>query len=372
MKRFFQPGDIRSGSAPNGGGGARRILVTGGDGYVGCQITRRLLERGDRVRVLTNFILHDPADGKPTIPGVEGHENLEVMPGDVRNLRDVRKAVQGCDSVVALAAIVGDPACDLDPDETISTNYDAIPILIDACRTARVDRVVYASTCAAYGASPNLLLNEGSRQRTLSLYAETRLRAEEVVIAAKSGLTTVALRLATVFGLSPRMRFDLMVNTMTADAWRSGVVQVRGADQWRPHLHVRDAATAFLLALDADANLVGGEVFNVGGDGNNMTIGQVAETVAATIPGTRVETAPNDGRERRDYRVSFEKIRHVLGFQPEFDVQYGIREIHAALEEGKLGDPKAPKYSRVEWLRRVWAEEAGRIGVGQRAVAYGV
>jgi nucleoside-diphosphate-sugar epimerase len=371
MKRFFQVGKARSGAPPNGNGGARRILVTGGDGYVGSHITRMLLERGDRVRVLSNFILDGGVNGIPSIPGVQPHERLEIMAGDVRNLRDVRKAVQGCDAVVALAAIVGDPACDLDSDETITTNYDAIPILIDACRNADVERVVYASTCAAYGASPNLILNEGSRQRTLSLYAETRLRAEEIVIAAKTGLTTVALRLATVFGLSPRMRFDLMVNTMTADAWRSGVVKVLGPDQWRPHLHGRDAARAFLLALDADPALVAGEVFNVGADRHNITIGGVAQLVAEEIPGTRVEVVSYEGKTR-DYRVSFEKIRHVLGFDAEFDVRYGIREIYAALESGTLGDPRDPKYSRVEWLRRMWSDNAGLNVPGQRAVAYGV
>jgi nucleoside-diphosphate-sugar epimerase len=368
---LFEERDARSGGPSNGTPQRRRVLVTGGDGYVGCLLTHRLLERGDRVRVLSNFMLDDGTHERPSIPGIEnGHERLEIMVGDVRNLRDVRKAVQGCDAVIALAAIVGDPACDLDPDETISTNFDAVPILIDACRMARVERLVYASTCSAYGASPNLILNEGSRQRTLSLYAETRLRAEELVIAAKTGLTTVALRLATVYGLSPRMRFDLMVNTMTANAWRSGVIQVKGPDQWRPHLHVRDAARAFSVALDADASLVNGEVFNVGGDQHNMTIGRVAELVWAEVPETRIETLPSEGKPR-DYRVSFEKIRHVLGFEPEFDVPYGVREMHKALEEGKVGDPRDPKYSRVEWLRRVWAEGAGPKVVGQKAVAYG-
>jgi nucleoside-diphosphate-sugar epimerase len=332
----------------------RRVLVTGGDGYIGCHLSRMLLESGVRVRVLSNFIYHTGHKSAPTVPGLRDDSRVELVVGDVRNLRDVRKAVQGCTAVVALAAIVGDGACDLDPDETISTNYEALPILLDACRHAGVERLVYASTCAVYGAAPQVILNEGSRRRTLSLYAETRLAAEEVVMGADGReLTTVALRLATVFGLSPRMRFDLMVNTMTADAWRTGVIRVRGRDQWRPHVHVQDAARAFVVALEADRDLVHGEVFNVGADHLNRTIGAVAELVRDTVPGARIEYDPHEPR-RRDYRVSFEKIRHLLGFEPWFDLRDGIREVHHALEHRLAGDPRDPAYSRVELLRRVW------------------
>lgn len=332
----------------------RRVLVTGGDGYIGCHLTRMLLESGVRVRVLSNFLYHTDYHGTPTVPGLRDSTRLELMTGDVRNLRDVRKAVQGCTGVIALAALVGDGACDLDPDETISTNYEAVPILLDACRHAGVDRLIYASTCAVYGAAPHVILNEGSRRRTLSLYSETRLAAEEVVIGADGrDLTTVALRLATVFGLSPRMRFDLMVNTMTADAWRTGVVHVRGRDQWRPHVHVQDAARAFVAALEADRELVHGEVFNVGGDHLNRTIGAVAELVRDAVPGARIENDPHEQR-RRDYHVSFDKIRYVLGFEPWFDLRDGIREIYEALEHRLVGDPRDPAYSRVETLRRLW------------------
>jgi nucleoside-diphosphate-sugar epimerase len=345
--------DGNGGNGRHEPGSPTRVLVTGGDGYIGCHLTRLLLESGLKVRVLSNLMLHS-GNGVPSVPGIHDDGRLEIVVGDVRNLRDVRKAVQGCSAVVALAAIVGDPACDLDHDETITTNYEAIPILLDACRHAGVGRVVYASTCAVYGAAPHVVLNEGSRRRTLSLYSETRLRAEEVVVASNSeDLTTVALRLSTVFGLSPRMRFDLMVNTMTADAWRTGVVKVRGRDQWRPHVHVQDAARAFMTALDAERDLVAGEVFNVGADHLNRTIGAVAELVREVVPNTRVEYDRNEPR-RRDYRVSFDKIRQVLGFEPWFDLRDGIREMYEALERKTVSDPRDPTYSRVEWLRRSW------------------
>jgi len=337
----------------NGEGRFDLVLVTGGDGYIGSHLTRLLLERGYRVRVMSNFMYHG---GKPIVPGVGSHPNLELFVGDVRNLRDLRKSLAGVDAVIALAAIVGEPACSIDEDETVTTNYESVLALAQAAAQCRINRLIYASTCSVYGAAPDFVLNEGSRKKALGKYAETRLLAELELMGKERGFTTTALRLGTIFGLSPRMRFDLMVNTMTAEAWANGVIRVSGRNQWRPHVHAKDAARAFIAALEADHEVVHREVFNVGGNDLNKTIGEVAEIVLQEVPRARIEYC-DDGAPKRDYKVSFDKIRHVLGFEPEIDLSAGVREILHALETGVIRDYRDPVYNNAAWLRRMWGLE---------------
>ncbi len=358
-------------SIPKGDREARRdlVLVTGGDGYIGSHLTRILLEKGYRVRVMSNFMY---AGGKPHIPGLGRHPNLELFVGDIRNLRDVRKSLRQVRSVIALAAIVGEPACALDDDETITTNYESIPLLARAANECGIERVVYASTCSVYGAEPSLVLNEGSHRRALGKYAETRLLAELELMSKDWGFTTIGLRLGTIFGLSPRMRFDLMINAMTADAWAKKVIRVSGRDQWRPHVHTRDAARAFVTALEGEHDLVHREVFNVGGNKLNKTIGEVAEIIQQEVPGATIEYT-DDGAPKRDYRVSFDKIHHLLGFEPRIDIPTGVREILKALESGVVKNYNEPVYHNVAWLRRLWgldglqaiAQAGGRSHAGR-------
>lgn len=324
----------------------RSILVTGGAGYVGSWLVRKLLERNYRVRLLDNFLY-----GSQGLRDIAGHPRLEIIEGDISHLGRVTRAVKGVSSVVALAALVGDAACDLDHEETIATNYESVRILADVCRRQGVERLILASTCSVYGANPDLFLNEGSRLNPVSLYARTRLQAEEVLMRHSEFFGVVVLRLATVFGLSPRMRFDLLVNTLTLQAVANRKIAVFGGDQWRPNLHVQDAAEAFILAVEAPDEKVRKEIFNVGSNESNYTILQIADLVKRQVPKARMEVIANV-TDRRDYRVAFDKIRYILGFQPRFTVEGGISEIVEALGSGLIADPTADIYHNYRHLEK--------------------
>lgn len=322
------------------------VLVTGGAGYVGSHLTRKLLADGFRVRILDNFLYGDRG-----IADLGGDPRVEIQRGDICNIRDVAHAVQGVRGVVALAAVVGDPACEVDPRETMTINFESTRCLLDACREAGVQRLVFASSCSVYGANGDELLHEGSHLNPVSLYARTRIMSEEVLLQERGSVEVVILRLSTVCGLSQRMRFDLMVNTITARAAVDHRVKVTGAEQWRPHLHVRDAAAAFASAVEAPSAAAQGDIYNVGHESQNFTIGEVAEKVARHLPNTVIEYANGNG-DRRSYRVSFERIRQHLGFRPTLTVDDAIEEIHTALANGRLANYEDEQYHNVKWIRR--------------------
>jgi nucleoside-diphosphate-sugar epimerase len=330
------------------------VLVTGGAGYVGSHLVRMLLERGYRVRVLETFLY-----GNSGLRGLGSHPKLEIQYGDICNIRDMMRAAAGAKAVIALAALVGDGACEIDREETTSINIESTKIL---CHVVRhhpdLGRIVFASSCSVYGATEGLVLNEGSRLNPVSFYARSRIVSEGILRRELEGRSVVMLRLGTVFGTSARPRFDLMINTMTCFAVKKGVINVTGAEAWRPHVHVGDVAHAFLLAAESPSDLVSGETFNVGSNDNNFTIGATAEIVAARIPGARIEIG---GRvdDLRSYRVSFDKIRHVLGFVPSHTIESGVDEVRMLLEKERL-DWTDPRYSNLAWLRQHGFAGAGR------------
>jgi nucleoside-diphosphate-sugar epimerase len=298
------------------------------------------------VRVLDSFLYGDHG-----LREILGHPRLELIDGDVRNVRTVSRAAKDVHGVVALAAFVGDAACDIDPDETEATNFESVRLLADVCRKQDVRRLVFASSCSVYGANSELVLNEGSWLNPVSLYARTRIESEELLLRHADALEVVILRLATVFGLSPRMRFDLLVNTLTLHAVANRKMLVFGGNQWRPNLHVQDAAEAFITGLEAPAERAHRGIFNVGANDNNHTILEVAEMVQRHVPTAEIDIKTEQG-DRRDYRVSFDKIRQVLGFQPRFTVEDGIREIAGALAAGTIRDPFADVYHNYKHLKQ--------------------
>jgi nucleoside-diphosphate-sugar epimerase len=324
----------------------RVVLVTGGAGYVGSWLTRKLLDRGYRVRLLDSFIYADHG-----LREILGHPRLEVMEGDIRHLGTVTRATKDVEGVIALAAFVGDAACDLDPEETMATNFESVRLLRDVCQRQGVRRLVFASSCSVYGANSDLVLNEGSWLNPVSLYARTRIMSEDILLRNSDDLEVVILRLSTVFGLSPRMRFDLLVNTLTLHAMVNRKMLVFGGNQWRPNLHCQDAAEAFITGLEAPADRAHRGVFNVGANDNNHTILEVAEMVKRRVPASEIEIKTEQG-DRRDYRVSFDKIRQVLGFQTRFTVEDGIREIADALAAGRIRDPFADIYHNYRHLKQ--------------------
>lgn len=314
------------------------IVVTGGAGYLGSHLTRLLLARGHRVRVLDAQLFGN---------GLEGLQDpkLEVVNGDVRNIADLARLARGADALVHLAAVVGDAACRRDADYTWATNEEATKLVVDVCRQYGVARLVFASTCSVYGASDDLILNEGSLRRPVSLYAGTRIASEELCLAAASAdLVVTCLRMATLYGLSARMRFDLAVNVMAAHALRHGRVTVFGGGQWRPFVHAADAAQAFALALDADPATANHQVFNVGSDDQNLRILDLGHRVAAALGGVPVDVETPADEDRRNYRVSFAKAAHLLGFRCSRTIEDACAEIAAFLRAHPQVDFNADRY----------------------------
>lgn len=318
------------------------VLVTGGAGYVGSLVTRRLLEQGKRVRVLDNLTYGDHG-----LADIADNPRLELLQGDICDREAVASATRGAQRVIALAAVVGDAACEVEPQWSMAVNYQSTELLMEACKKAGVERVVFASSCSVYGANGSKPLDENSSLNPVSLYARTRIMSEEVLQRYARDVEVVTLRLATVCGVSPRMRFDLMVNTMTAFAHSNGAIRVSGGEQWRPHVHVRDAADAFVLA--SEVPLRSGSVYNVGSDRQNFTIQQVAEKVAEKIKGVRVDHVSANG-DRRSYHVSFDRIRNELGFTPHHTVDDAIDEVRDLLASGVVRDFAEDRYHNVKWL----------------------
>jgi nucleoside-diphosphate-sugar epimerase len=318
------------------------VLVTGGAGYIGSHLSRMLLERGYRVRILENFTYG--ADG---LEDIGGYPNLEVMTGDICDQSAIDRAAKGATAVIALAAIVGDVACDLDPEKTIAINYGATRRVLHACQKAKVTRLVFASSCSVYGANGEDLLREDGHLNPVSLYARTRLLSENFLLRNAGPLEVAILRLSTVSGVSTRMRFDLMVNTMTACAVKQRTIRVCGPSQWRPHVHVQDAAAAFALAMESPN--APGRIFNVGSEKQNFTVAEVAESIAARIPGVRVDYVANSA-DRRSYKVSFDRIRDRLGFEPRFTVDSTIDEVAKLLDSGSVTDFTEERYHNAKWL----------------------
>jgi nucleoside-diphosphate-sugar epimerase len=317
-------------------------LVTGGAGYVGSIVVDELLERGRRVRVL-DALMHGSV---PSLLQAWGTDSFQFVRGDIRDPAARRQALEGVDSVIHLAAIVGDPACARDPELAREVNLEATRALLDDAQAAGISRFLFASTCSNYGkmADSSIYATEEFELRPISLYAETKVGAElEVLRRSEDSLVTACLRLATVYGVSPRMRFDLTVNEFTREVALGNELVVYGEQFWRPYVHVRDAARALCRALEAPADDVRGEVFNVGATAENYRKLDIVELLKERVPAAQVSFVHKD-EDPRDYKVSFEKVGERLGFAPERTVATGIDEIMALLGSGLLADPYAAVY----------------------------
>lgn len=322
----------------------RHVLVIGGDGYIGSALLPKLLAKGYRVRVLSLLLY-----GTEPIADLIGHPRLQVVKADFRQVDKVVEAMRDIDAVVHLGAIVGDPACTLDEDLTIDVNLMATRMIAEVAKGNGVNRFIFASTCSVYGASDEIL-TESSQLRPVSLYAQTKIACERLLSSmADSTFAPVLLRFGTIYGLSGRTRFDLVVNLLTAKAMVDGEITVVGGDQWRPFVHVDDAAEAVLKVLRAPLPSVRNEIFNVGSDDQNFTIMQIGKLINQLVPSARLLDWSTDG-DRRNYRVSFSKIRNQFGFTPHWTIEQGIQQVIEAIKCGKVGDYRDAKYSNVKFL----------------------
>ena len=325
----------------------RPVLVIGGAGYIGCWLVRRLLDQGRRVRIMDNAVY-----GLEPIHDLLSHPSLEHLNGDSRNIQDVVKAMRGISSVVHLAAIVGDPACEIDHKTTIEINYAATRMLVEIAKGYGVERFLFASSCSVYGATDELM-DEESAVEPISLYGKTKVSSEQALLkAADNNFHPVLMRFATVFGLSNRPRFDLVVNLLSAKASQDHVITIFNGRQWRPFVHVKDLAEAMMLLLKAPLRAVSRQVFNVGDNRLNHTLGDVAEVIQRVIPGTRVEHVENS--DRRNYRVRFDKIEREIGFRCRYSLEDGVREIKLAFDSGTIDN-----YRNIHFSNQVFLRESG-------------
>lgn len=324
----------------------KRILLIGGAGYIGSALLPKLLARGHRVRLLDRLFY-----GLDPIRDVVNHPNLEIRQADFRRVDTLVQCMRDVDAVIHLGAIVGDPACALDRDLTIEINLIATRTIAEVAKGYGIRRFIFASTCSVYGASAeNELLTEESALNPVSLYAVTKLASEKVIMEmASDTFSPTCLRFSTIYGLSGRSRFDLVVNLLSAKALVESAITVQGGDQWRPFLHVDDAALSLLHTLEAPLPKVHQQVFNVGSDEQNHTIQQIGEMIQAKVPTAELVNL-GQGGDRRDYRADFRKIREDLGFVPRWTISAGIDQVLQSIRNGEVTDYRDAKYSNVKFL----------------------
>jgi nucleoside-diphosphate-sugar epimerase len=320
------------------------VLVTGAGGYIGSILTRELLLAGYRVVAYDRFFF-----GRETVSELESGSRLTIIQKDIRDVEPSDLA--GVDVVCDLAALSNDPAGEIDPELTYAINHKGRQRMSATAKRAGVRRYILSSSCSVYGAGDTLELTETAPTAPLTAYAESTLRAEgDAFQLADEGFCATALRNATVFGVSPRMRFDLVINLMTLHAIEKGSITVMGGGrQWRPLVHVRDVARAFIKVIETPPKVVNGQIFNVGLC--NLQVRSLAFMVRETLPiPVTINIAP-DNPDKRNYSISFQKAKDVLGYVATTTVEDGIREVYDALKYGRI--EHNPKTVTVGWYRSI-------------------
>jgi nucleoside-diphosphate-sugar epimerase len=322
-----------------------KVLVTGAAGYIGSVLVRKLLEKGFSVRGFDNLSF-----GGESLIGVYNNPDFEFQKGDVRNIDDVTLAIQGVQSVVHLAAIVGDPACARQPELANEINWVASRSLFDLCNTSsHLKRFVFSSTCSNYGKMPgDGFVNEESTLAPVSLYAELKVKFERYILEKETrrDFIPTALRFSTAYGLSPRIRFDLTVNEFTRQVALGKELDIYGEQFWRPYCHVEDLARGCILTMESAPEKVRHKVFGVGDTNENYQKAMIAEELLKIVPDAKIRYVRRL-EDPRDYRVDFSKIRNELGFEISKKVPDGIREIYRAVKDGIISDPYSKAYQNI-------------------------
>ncbi len=328
-------------------GNGKKVLVVGGAGYLGSVLIRKLIASGFRVRVL-DILMY----GVEPVRELFKDKRFELVKGDMRNISTMVRVLDGIDAVINLSAIVGDPACKNRPQVTIETNFLANKTLAEACKYHQVNKFIYASTCSVYGAvDGNKEVTEESALNPVSLYARSKIESEEGILALEDeNFAPVILRMGTLYGYSYRMRFDLVVNAMTKTALLDKKIKVNsGGLQWRPLLHVHDAAEAYVKCLQAPLSKIKGQIFNVGSSRQNYRIIDIARIVNKHIPKAAL-VFEGEKSDNRNYCVSFVKIEKSLKFKCVHNLEDSIKRIRKAIQKKEIRDVNNPKYYNEKYI----------------------
>jgi nucleoside-diphosphate-sugar epimerase len=321
----------------------KRVLVTGGAGYVGSSLIPKLLDAGYEVSVLDLYIYGD------VFANLKSNPRLAEVKGDMRNAGDVARALEGCDAVIHLACISNDPSFDLDPALGRSINYDCFRPLVKASKDAGVRRFVYASSSSVYGIKDEMDVTEELALQPLTDYSKYKAMCEEVLEEEREpGFVAVTLRPATVCGYAPRLRLDLTVNILTNHAINNGRITVFGGNQLRPNIHVEDMTDLYVTLLEQPDEAIDGKVWNAGY--HNLKVREIADMVRAEV-GPKVDIVVTPTDDHRSYHVSSERIRRDLGFVAARSVSDAIVDLKSAFTTGRV--PNAMTDDRYYNIKRM-------------------
>lgn len=332
-----------------------KILLTGSCGYIGSVLTPMLLERGyDVVGLDTDYFNACTFSGSLA--------DIEMLNLDVR--QDLSGKLKGFDAVIHLAGLSNDPLGDYRPNITEEINYQGSVNLANAAREAGVERFLFASSCSTYGASDDNFLDETASFNPVTPYGKSKVMVEQALTKlADDSFCPTYLRASTAYGVSPRLRFDLVVNNLTAWAFTTGRVHLKSdGTPWRPIVHVEDISRAYIAALEAPAEVVHNQAFNVGSTSENYQIREIAKQVEAIVPDCKVGFAEDAGPDKRCYRVDCNKIATTLhGFKPQWTVKRGIEQLYQAYQEAGLAleDFEGPRFMRIAHIKQLI--ERGRL-----------
>lgn len=329
-----------------------RVLVTGHRGYIGAIMVPMLQAGGYEIVGLDNDLFGGCIFGDRSISG-----DIPDIPYVKKDIREVELSdLQECDAVVHLCALSNDPLGYFNPEITFKINYEASVTLATIAKKSGVQRYLFSSSCSVYGNSGAEMVAEESKPRPITPYAISKIRAEEEISRlADPGFSPTFLRSATAYGVSPMLRFDLVLNNLVAWAYTTGIILLKSDGMaWRPIVHIEDISRAFIAALNAPRNLVHNQVFNVGITEENYQIRELADIVKATVPNSHIKYAKDAGPDKRSYQVDFSKLAQTLEFKPQWNARRGAKQLYDTYKkvEFTLDEFEGPRYRRIKHLQK--------------------